>query len=306
MASPHGPLNVEALDARILPSGLAPLPPHTAATALAAPAATGPVHPPSGGGEGVYLYDAVQSGAGVEYRMAGAADLAGLGPVTFTGWLRGVGFIANGRAAGTLTFVGADGSVKVRLDGPEQPGFSPMPHTFRYQIVSGSGAFAHRVDRGTLTLAFGPAAGGPLQNPHGSFTLGLDVAPPRPPFQGGGGGTASPLPVPADTGAEYALHGSANLVGMGRVAVDGTVTGVGFIDHGQAAGTLTFRGAHGSVTVRLLGPTQPGLAALPRAFRYQVIGGTGSYAHLSGHGVLELILHPARGDSGHETFTLLA
>jgi hypothetical protein len=66
--------------------------------------------------------------------------------------------------------------VTVSLEGPLQGGFSALPSRFTYRVVSGTGAYAHLTDQGTLHLTLRPnivvAGGGPIRN-HlgGTFTL---------------------------------------------------------------------------------------------------------------------------------------
>src|SRR5579871_485444 len=55
--------------------------------------------------------------------------------------------------------------------------------------------------------------------------------------------------MPPDAGMEYHLQGIADLGTLGHVSVSGALHSVGFILHGRAWGTLTFRNAQGSVTV---------------------------------------------------------
>jgi hypothetical protein len=77
-----------------------------------------PNPPLSGHGHGSYSYDAVESGAGIEYRLGGTASLSGMGTVGVSGSVRSVGFIQKGRAEGELTFEGPHGSITVELTGP--------------------------------------------------------------------------------------------------------------------------------------------------------------------------------------------
>jgi hypothetical protein len=76
----------------------------------------------------------------------------GQGLVRANGTLQLLGFIAQGRASGSLTLRGARGSVVLALEGPVQRGFSPAPTLLSYQIVSGSGRFAHVKGSGRIAL----------------------------------------------------------------------------------------------------------------------------------------------------------
>ena len=171
------PLELERLDARILPSAT-PLPIPSLPAAAVAPSTA--IHILDGHGHGTYTADRIISDAGPEYRLTGTADLAGMGHVRVTGLLHGVGFMAHGRAGGTLTFSNGEGSVTVQLTGPEQPGFSALPQRWDYKVVAHTGAFAHLSTSGTLRLVLQAAPNGDLQTPpHGTFTL--TVGSPTPP-----------------------------------------------------------------------------------------------------------------------------
>jgi hypothetical protein len=126
-------------------------------------------------------------------------------------------------------------------------------------------------------------------------------------LDGTGTGVYSTNRTLPDVGTTYHFNGSANLAGMGAVTVTGSITTVGFMVQGQAHGTLTFANARGSVTVEVLGPSQPGFSALPGHFEFKVISHTGAFSHLWASGTLSLALHPfptADLLGGRGTFTL--
>jgi hypothetical protein len=113
---------------------------------------------------------------GTRYDFQGTAKLAKLGDVTIQGSLVSLGFVAQGHAGGTLTFTNAHGSVTVALEGPLQNGFAPLPQTFTYHVVSGTGAYKNLKDHGSLELMLkadpvGPAADAIFLTGHGTFTL---------------------------------------------------------------------------------------------------------------------------------------
>jgi hypothetical protein len=126
----------------------------------------------------------------------------------------------------------------------------------------------------------------------------------QPPLDGKGQGNYTDNPIEHDSGITYTLSGTATFADLGDVTVSGTVHSVGFIREGRASGELTFTNANGSVTVKLVGPKQPGFSALPHKFTYTVIGGTGQYKNLSGDGTLHLVLTATNPQTG--TFTLKA
>jgi hypothetical protein len=190
-------LNVEELGQRILPS-LSPVNP-VMVTEWANRHAMGGDHSQhalTGNGSGTYtashLWAAIEppvaphgyatpmhvivGDIGVNYSFTGAADLARLGHVTVSGSALSLGNIQTGHASGTLVFTNAHGSVTVELTGPSQPGFAPLPTQFAYTVVSGTGAYQHLQDHGSLTLILAPQAVTPLPGAlpagfQGTFTL---------------------------------------------------------------------------------------------------------------------------------------
>lgn len=164
MAPRHSRLQVEELSARTLPS-----------VSSLAPTALTTFHPGhhqtlDGEGFGIYTTDLIQSGAGKAYHLQGFANLDGLGRVAVSGDVHAVGFIQNGHAGGELTFTNQRGSVTIELEGPAQPGFSPLPKSFTYHVASTTGAFRNLSDHGTLQLNVSAVIAG-NGHPHGFFTL---------------------------------------------------------------------------------------------------------------------------------------
>jgi hypothetical protein len=102
-------------------------------------------------------------------------------------------------------------------------------------------------------------------------------------------------PIQSGAGAEYHLRGAGHLAGLGDVHVQGTIDGVGFIQHGQAHGQLTFSNVWGSVTIEVTGPAQPAFTTPEGQFTYHVINrtGAGTRAHLPDRGTLDLSVTPA-------------
>jgi hypothetical protein len=94
--------------------------------------------------------------AGIFWSLYGSGTAAGMGAVTVTGSVRGAGFIQTGRAEGTLTLAGANGSsVTLALQGTEQPGFASLPQSFQYHIISSNGKIDLPAD-GQLSLVLTP------------------------------------------------------------------------------------------------------------------------------------------------------
>jgi hypothetical protein len=227
-------------------------------------------------------------------------------PVTVTGSLDSRGFMSQGRAAGTLTFTNAFGSYTMTLEGPEQSSFAPLQSEFSYKVVAATGMYRQLADQqGSLHLDLVAAANAP----RGTFTMTIasKVVQQEPLAGAGHGNYSKPFTIP-DVGATYNMQGVADLAPLGQVAVTGSIHSLGFISAGQAAGTLTFINAQGSVTVSLLGPVQPGFAPLPSQFQYRVMSGTGAYQDLSDQGSLQLDLVPdlagPSSPAGQGTFQL--
>lgn len=90
-------------------------------------------------------------------KLDGSGAVAPFGPVTVTGTFQSPGFIAHGRARGTVTLFANGSQVVLQLTGPIQPGFSDLPQTFTYKIASASHRFAGDVGTGTVRLTLVPA-----------------------------------------------------------------------------------------------------------------------------------------------------
>jgi hypothetical protein len=105
-------------------------------------------------------------------------------------------------------------------------------------------------------------------------------------------GTTRSVPTNPDGGATLALEGSGRITPLGQVRVSGTLHGTGFIQQGQAGGTLRLTNARGSVTLSLVGPTQRGFLPPPSGtYSFTVESGTGAYAHTLGTGTVDVALH---------------
>ena len=61
-----------------------------------------------------------------------------------------------------------------------------------------------------------------------------------------------------DIGATLDIQGQGTLTRLGAVQLSGSLHGTGFIASGYASGTITLTNSHGSVSLQLHGPTQPG------------------------------------------------
>ena len=79
------------------------------------------------------------------------------------------------------------------------------------------------------------------------------------------GNYTSPMAIP-DVGKSYTLTGHGGVAGLGKVSVSGSLYALGFTPSGHAGGTLTLSNSQGTLTLALIGPTQPGFSPLPTRF----------------------------------------
>ena len=151
-------LRIDVLEARALPSlvlGQTPAPVPTGGevavpTMMAAHQAL-PLSQPTGHIAGTYTR-AMTLDAGSEYSFTGAGHTLHLGATTVTGTVDTVGSVRAGHATGTFTITGANGSVTIQVTGPAQHFFAPLPHHFRYHVISGTGVDQNVHSQGTLLL----------------------------------------------------------------------------------------------------------------------------------------------------------
>jgi hypothetical protein len=91
--------------------------------------------------------------------LDGTAKLQGLGRVTVTGYVQGVGYMPQGQATGmiTLTKIGDPKStVTLKLTGPTTQGGAPLPTQWTATVVSKTGSFSQIKGSTTLTLSITP------------------------------------------------------------------------------------------------------------------------------------------------------
>jgi hypothetical protein len=110
--------------------------------------------------------------AGKTYYLSGQGYVRPLGATSLTGNVSSLGNILQGQAGGTVTLTNTDGSITIQLTGPVQPGLSPLPRKFAYQVVGGTGTFAGATGTGTATLVLDTETSGPLGE-LGRFDLSL-------------------------------------------------------------------------------------------------------------------------------------
>ncbi len=161
MKHPRVRLHVEQLPCRLLPSG----------------------SPLTGHGQGTFTSTGILIDVGPFYHLTGSADLRTVGQVSLSGTVEATSIDGPRHAGGDVTLRNGRGSVEVELQGPLEKGFAPLPDTFPYRVVTGSGAYAHLQDQGKATLRLVPAPtvnpGGPIvfmpgiPREVGTFTLAL-------------------------------------------------------------------------------------------------------------------------------------
>jgi hypothetical protein len=90
--------------------------------------------------------------AGSDYQFTGSGRKRSLGSFTMAGDVHGIGFIASGRFRGYVTLSSSQGTIDVRLLGPEQaPG--AFPSSLAFKIVGGSGVYANASGKGAIAVS---------------------------------------------------------------------------------------------------------------------------------------------------------
>jgi hypothetical protein len=114
----------------------------------------------NGSTAGTYTSESPVPDIGATYSVRTSGKLARLGRASVSGSLNSTGFIAQGRAGGTLLVTVPGGTLTLALTGPTQPGFSPLPTKFSYVITEGTGRFHNRagkpVGKGTVDVVLDP------------------------------------------------------------------------------------------------------------------------------------------------------
>jgi hypothetical protein len=310
-------LRVEELESRTLVTGTSWVPP-TLAPALTARVASHPTAREGAAG-GTYALGPSLPTTGTTYELAGTGTVGPLGQVTVSGFLQAARFISPGHAGGLVTLSSPHGTATLQLSGAALPGSSRLPAQFAFLLVSGTGAYRHLSQGGTIGLRLTPT--GPASHTAGSFTFTIPTgAVTTPPRGGSGSGKGSPPPSRQDTlggaitgtyalgpsvrstGSTFQLTGTGNVAPLGQVTASALLQAAGFISPGHAGGLVTLSNARGTVQLQPSGPSRPGGARLPASLRFQVVWGTGAYARLSRGGSANLSL-TARSHTGG-TFTL--
>ena len=107
---------------------------------------------------------------GATYNFFGHGIVKPVGGADVTGHVDQLGFVASGHAKGVIVISTPQGSLTVKLQGPKQKGFAPLPDHFSATITNGSGSYLKDRGHGTLVLVLDPASAGA---DHGTFTMVL-------------------------------------------------------------------------------------------------------------------------------------
>jgi hypothetical protein len=180
MSGQKKPPRVESLESRAVPSTV-PFLPTGVSGMLGAHAQGNPAPVLSGLLTGKYTPAPHHTpDAGVAYNLQGVGTLKGLGQVTLTGSLHPTGFVKAGHAIGTIVLANAHGTLTLHLEGTLQAGFSPLPTHFYFNVVKGTGSFAHVLASGTVEFHQAPEAvplhllpGGTPPEAGGTFAMSL-------------------------------------------------------------------------------------------------------------------------------------
>jgi len=90
--------------------------------------------------------------AGNDYVFTGSGKKRSLGTFTMSGDVHGIGFIATGRFRGYVTLTSSQGTIDLRLLGPEQaPG--AFPDSLAFKIVGGTGVYANASGKGEIAVS---------------------------------------------------------------------------------------------------------------------------------------------------------
>jgi hypothetical protein len=117
---------------------------------------------------------------GLIFDLAGSGRVRGLGRSFVTGQITGIGFIASGRAEGTLFLANVHGTLTLGLTGPLQfDGPRGLPDFFAFKTEGGTGRYRNVSATGTASLVTipGPSIVRPFGTNQGTFTLVLTARP---------------------------------------------------------------------------------------------------------------------------------
>jgi hypothetical protein len=117
---------------------------------------------------GTYTKHEINPDVGANYTFFGHGTVSQVGKADVTGSAQQLGFVATGRAEGLLVISTPQGSLTLKLEGPRQKGFAPLPDRFSFEITNASGNDLHDRGHGKVVVVLDPAAPGA---DHGTFTM---------------------------------------------------------------------------------------------------------------------------------------
>jgi hypothetical protein len=101
---------------------------------------------------GAYFVSLGNPDTGSTYQIGAAGRISPLGQTGETARIRTTGFIASGMATGTMSIAAPRGTLTLRLTGPVQPGFAPLPGTLSYTITGGTRAYRNVTGAGSIDV----------------------------------------------------------------------------------------------------------------------------------------------------------
>jgi len=116
-------------------------------------------------------------------------------------------------------------------------------------------------------------------------------------------GTITQDPSNPDAGRQYDLGGKGPVVPLGptHLGPASQLHSVGFLARGRSEGRLTLIDQGGSVTLKLVGPLQPGFSKLPDHYTFTIVSGTGKYRGATGTGTAGLEVGKFQGAPLHQS-----
>jgi hypothetical protein len=171
------PLEVEPMEPKLLLSG---------ANIVSVPPAPEPLLPIlrlplpiivglSGTAHGSYTSSQKVPDVGTSYTVSASGTFTTYGKAAVSGSLQTPGFIATGKATGTLNLAFVGGTLTLALTGPTEKGFGGLPSEFSFVITKGTGRFHNSVGdpvgKGTVDVSITPGATGTALSGHGLITL---------------------------------------------------------------------------------------------------------------------------------------
>ena len=106
----------------------------------------------SGTLHGGYVFNHLNPDTGGTYSFGVEGKITPLGQTGDSGRIQTTGFIATGKATGTLTIAVPRGTLKLQLTGPVQGGLAALPSTLSYTITSGTHSYRGATGSGSIVV----------------------------------------------------------------------------------------------------------------------------------------------------------